>query len=99
LLVLGRKAKESFIIGDNIVITILSIDHDHVKIGIEAPREVPIMRGELFKAVQQQSEIVQKLESEPIRESIQTLRDLLMEHVVPDVDKSAESDPDPEQKK
>jgi carbon storage regulator len=93
LLVLGRKVKESFIIGDNIVITILSIDHDHVKIGIEAPREVPIMRGELFKAVQQQSEIVQKLESEPIRESIKTLRDLLMEHVHPDDD-----EPDPEPK-
>ena len=81
MLVIGRKAKESFIIGDNIVITILSIDRDHVKIGIEAPREIPIMRGELFKAVQQQSEVFQKLDPQTMSESFKTLRDLLMEYV------------------
>jgi carbon storage regulator len=86
LLVIGRKVNESFIIGDNIVITILSIDHDHIKIGIEAPREIPIMRGELFKAVQQQSEIIQKLDSESMKESFESIRDLLMEHVDPEED-------------
>lgn len=48
MLVLSRKLNESLIIGEDIVISVLSIDRDKIKLGIEAPREIPIVRKELI---------------------------------------------------
>lgn len=47
MLVLGRKTDESLIVGDDIVITILSIEGDRVKVGINAPKHVTILRSEV----------------------------------------------------
>ncbi len=47
MLVLSRKEGEQLVIGDNIVLTINRISGNRVAIGIEAPREVRIVRGEL----------------------------------------------------
>jgi carbon storage regulator len=47
MLVLSRKKDETIIIGDSIVITVISIKHDFIRLGIEAPSEVPILRHEL----------------------------------------------------
>jgi len=47
MLVLSRKLGEKIHIGDNIVVTIVDIDRGKVRIGIEAPREVPVFRSEL----------------------------------------------------
>ena len=51
MLVLSRKLGESVLIGDNIEIKIVSIDKGSVKIGIEAPKDVAILRQELLKEV------------------------------------------------
>lgn len=48
MLVLSRKAGQSLVIGGNVVVTILEADGDRVKIGVEAPREIGVLRGELF---------------------------------------------------
>ena len=47
MLVLTRKQKESIKIGDSIVITILRVQGQSVRVGIEAPRDVRVIRGEL----------------------------------------------------
>ena len=47
MLVLTRRPGEKIVIGSNITITIVSIDSNRVRIGIEAPGEVRIMRAEL----------------------------------------------------
>ncbi|MCL1982297.1 MAG: carbon storage regulator CsrA [Clostridiales bacterium] len=52
MLVLSRKVKQSFLLGDGIEITVLEISGDKVKIAIEAPKEVPILRKELAETKQ-----------------------------------------------
>lgn len=48
MLALSRKVNESIIIGNDIEITILEIKSDQIKIGISAPKSVPIYRKELY---------------------------------------------------
>ncbi|WP_226678956.1 carbon storage regulator CsrA [Mesobacillus jeotgali] len=47
MLVLTRKENESLIINENIEITVLGIDGDQIKLGIKAPKEIPILRKEI----------------------------------------------------
>ncbi|DAB29622.1 MAG TPA: carbon storage regulator [Sulfurimonas sp. UBA12504] len=51
MLVLARKLDESIVIGDDIIIKVISIDKGVVKLGIEAPHNVSIMRSELLEDV------------------------------------------------
>ena len=48
MLVLSRKLGEKIFIGDNICITVVDIDRGKIRLGIEAPRNVPIYRQELL---------------------------------------------------
>lgn len=52
MLVLSRKKNESIVIDDNIVITVVEIRGDKVRLGIQAPREVPVHRSEIHAAIQ-----------------------------------------------
>lgn len=49
MLVLTRKLMESFYIGDDICVTVVRMEGGQVRLGIEAPREIPIVRGELVE--------------------------------------------------
>jgi len=53
MLVLARKVDESIIIGDNIVVKVVSIENGVVKLGIEAPKEIAIIRNELIEEITQ----------------------------------------------
>ncbi len=52
MLVLSRKKNESIVINDNIVITVVEVRGDKVRLGIEAPREIPVHRSEVYDAIQ-----------------------------------------------
>ena len=52
MLVLSRQRDESIMIGDNIVITVVDVRGDKVRLGIEAPTEIPVHRQEVYEAIQ-----------------------------------------------
>jgi carbon storage regulator len=51
MLVLSRQRDQSIIIGDNIIITVVDIRGDKVRLGIEAPSEIPVHRREVYEAI------------------------------------------------
>ena len=52
MLVLTRKPNQSIMIGDDIEVSVLSIQGEKVRIGIQAPRDVPVFRKEVFLEIQ-----------------------------------------------
>jgi carbon storage regulator len=52
MLVLSRKPEQSLLLGDDIVVTVLGIEGDRVKLGIQAPRSVSVLRQEVYHQVQ-----------------------------------------------
>ena len=57
MLVLSRKKNESIVINENIVVTIVEIRGDKVRLGIEAPRDIPVHRREVLDAILQEQEL------------------------------------------
>ena len=55
MLVLSRKRDERIVIGDSIVITVVEVRGDKVRLGIEAPAEVPVHRQEVLEAMRRAS--------------------------------------------
>jgi len=53
MLALSRKKNEAIIVNNNIEITILEVKGDQVKIGVTAPREVPVYRKEVYMQIQE----------------------------------------------
>ena len=55
MLVLSRHRDESIIIGDDIVVTIVDIRGDKVRLGIDAPTDIPVHRQEVYDAIQREN--------------------------------------------
>ncbi len=74
MLILQRKKDQSLTIGNNISVTIVDIGNDWVKLAIDAPKEVSILRTELLEAVSANQEAA----STPLSEgSLSTIKDLI----------------------
>ena len=56
MLVLTRKSNQSIMIGDEIEVSVLAIMGEKVRIGIEAPRSIPVFRKEVYLEIQQDRE-------------------------------------------
>ena len=55
MLVLSRQRDESIIINDNVVVTIVDIRGDKVRLGIDAPGEIPVHRREVYDAIRREN--------------------------------------------
>ncbi len=71
MLVLSRQRDESIIIGDNVVVTVVDIRGDKVRLGIQAPHEIPVHRREVYEAIQRENLQAAQLE----RKDLQPLGD------------------------
>lgn len=65
MLILTRKRDESVVIGDNIIVTVVEIREDKVRLGFNAPNDVPIHREEIWLAIQRGEPHKNKDKEEP----------------------------------
>ena len=63
MLALTRKKGEALVINNNIEVTILEIRGDQIKIGISAPKDVPIYRKEVYLQIQKENEAAGSIDS------------------------------------
>ena len=68
MLVLSRQRDESIMIGDNIVVTIVDIRGDKVRLGINAPTEIPVHRQEVYEAIQRENIRASRLDVKDTRD-------------------------------
>ena len=68
MLVLSRHRDESIMIGDDIVVTIVDIRGDKVRLGIDAPSDIPVHRQEVYEAIQRENRKATHLKPEETRD-------------------------------
>ena len=73
MLVLTRRAGESVMIGDNVIITVLEARGDVIRLGIEAPREVQVHREEVYRELQ----AANREAASPTEEAIETVAKMM----------------------
>ena len=69
MLVLSRQRDESIIIGDNVVITVVDVRGDKVRLGIDAPVEIPVHRREVYEAIQRENRRASEISAEQARQA------------------------------
>jgi carbon storage regulator len=74
MLVLTRKTNQSIMIGDDIEISVLAVMGEKVRIGIEAPRSVPVFRREVYVEIQEDQD-EGKDDRQDVDRALQELRD------------------------
>jgi len=57
MLILTRRVNEKLMVGDDVTVTVLSISGNQVRIGINAPRHVPVHREEIYEKVKRQESL------------------------------------------
>ena len=68
MLVLSRHRDESIMIGDEIVITIVDIRGDKVRLGIDAPQDIPVHRQEVYDAIQRENRKASQIQPSETRD-------------------------------
>jgi carbon storage regulator len=73
MLVLTRKSNQSIMIGDDIEVSVLSIMGEKVRIGIQAPRDIPVFRNEVYLEIQQENAAASTSASAEVNEALNRL--------------------------
>ncbi len=58
MLILTRRVNETVMVGDEITVTVLGINNNQVRLGVNAPRHVPVHREEIYEKIRQQNRSV-----------------------------------------
>jgi len=69
MLVLSRHRDESIMIGDDVVVTIVDIRGDKVRLGIDAPQDIPVHRREVYEAIKRENENAARMQPEDTRDA------------------------------
>ena len=73
MLVLTRKSNQSIMIGDDIEVSVLAIMGEKVRIGIQAPRDIPVFRKEVYLEIQQERVAAGEQSREQVDEALRKL--------------------------
>ena len=92
MLVLSRRSGESIIINDNVEVKIVEIKGDYVKVGITAPRSIPVHRKEIFEAIQREN--ARAAQSQTNKEGVAELEKNLSEKTEEKMNPEKIKDPD-----
>jgi carbon storage regulator len=74
MLVLTRKSNQSIMIGDDIEVSVLAIMGEKVRIGIEAPRSVPVFRKEVYLEIQQERSEQSEGDQKAVDEALERMK-------------------------
>jgi len=74
LLVLTRKSNQSIVIGDDIEISVLGVMGDKVRIGIEAPRSIPVFRKEVYLEIEREARAEDQDRNGKVSEALEQLK-------------------------
>jgi carbon storage regulator len=74
MLVLTRKSNQSIMIGDEIEISVLAVMGEKVRIGIDAPRQVPVFRKEVYLEIQQERSEEREADRAHVDEALERLK-------------------------
>lgn len=70
MLVLSRRINDSIAIGDNIEVVVVEIKGDQVKLGVKAPKEVKVFRGEIHAEIQKENRAASQSQLPPDLDTI-----------------------------
>jgi carbon storage regulator len=73
MLVLTRKRNQSIMIGDDIEVSVLAITGDKIRLGIQAPREIPVFRDEVYREIREQTAAAGGSERAEVDEALKRL--------------------------
>jgi carbon storage regulator len=76
MLILSRRPGESLTIGDNITVTVVGISGNQIRLGINAPREVRVLRDEIYKAIRDENRAANVHEQERrMKDALERIRE------------------------